>query len=147
MDVKASIVLALTGAALVATVGLYENEGLMVGVNLYSTIFGVVGTMLFVCSAILSGIAITPLLGSRRVNTGELGLIYFGHLRHMSAEDVGGLFAKLSTSRQLDELADQAVRMAKRNWFKHRCLQASLGAALVALGAWVAAFTLLCLVK
>lgn len=75
-----------------------------------------------------------PRLEHRRTaRLATTGLIYFGHLRERSPEDIASALATLTPEEERMQLAQQLHITSKVAWRKHAWLQASL--VLFALGA------------
>jgi hypothetical protein len=127
-DLKASILLAFQGSALVVVL----PWPLPVFIPL-----------LLLGAIVLGILAVLPALGSRRRLRRQHGsnLVYFGHLRWWSPDDLAGKLEAVSRQDATRMLAEQLVRLSRLSWRKHRLLQWSVllsGAAFVAAGAWTA---------
>ncbi|MGW5311209.1 Pycsar system effector family protein [Nocardia thailandica] len=128
VDVKASIVLALVGAVLVAVVAGQNKDGVLTTLTGWRDVAVGVAVVLVLGSLGLAGGAVFPILGSPAQHRDQISAntIYFGHLRHW---DVAQLTAKLRATTQLEEteqLARQIQVMSRGNWRKHRLLQGAL---------------------
>jgi hypothetical protein len=142
VDIKASIVLvvevALAGAAgkslLVSGGVLHGAHGLHLGV----AIVAVVLLALAVGSALW---VVFPRLERRRGRSkAEPGLIYFGHLRRRSVDDIEEALAGLDGAKERHEIARQLRVTARVAWTKHAWLQKSL--ACLAVGVCILALAL-----
>lgn len=128
VDIKASIVLvvevALAGAAgrsLLMSGGVLHDAH---GLHLAAAILAVVLLALAVGSALW---VVFPRL-ERRASRGkaEPGLIYFGHLRRRSVDDIEKALAGLDEAGERHEIARQLRVTAQVAWKKHAWLQKSL---------------------
>ncbi len=146
VDIKASVLLALEGGAIFATLTANGNMGLLSRLIGLGDLAQLLGIILLIGAVTTATWALIPQLGSAAEHraTHRDHTIYFGHLRHW---DPAELAARLRTAGQEDPfpmLARQLVEMSKRNWTKHRKVQASLllgvgGVALIAMAAIMAA--------
>lgn len=142
VDIKASIVLvvevALAGAAgkslLVPGGVLHDAHGLHLGV----AIVAVVLLSLAVGSALW--VVFPRLERCRGRSNAEPGLIYFGHLRQRSVNDIEEALAGLDAAGERYEIARQLHVTARVAWTKHAWLQRSL--VLLAAGVCVLALAL-----
>ena len=145
-DIKASVLLALEGGAIFATLTANGNMGLLSRLTGLGDLAQLLGIILLIGAVTTATWALIPQLGSAAEHraTHRDHTIYFGHLRHW---DPAELAARLRMAGQEDPfpmLARQLVEMSKRNWTKHRKVQASLllgvgGVALIAMAAIMAA--------
>jgi hypothetical protein len=133
VDQKSSIalvVLTAVGAAAASEVfreggGLHDTHG--------AELVVVVAMVALLALAILLALfAVMPSLRHRRArDESPEGLIYFGHLRHRSAEEVAAALAGLDTQEATRQLARQLATTSRIAWRKHVFLQASLAAFLL----------------
>jgi Family of unknown function (DUF5706) len=135
VDVKASIVLVVeTAVAGAATRALIADDGDLhaaTGLHLASAITAVSILVIAVGCALW---VVFPRLERRR--TAELapeGLVYFGHLRLRSPDDIAAALASLTPEEERHQLAMQLHVTGNVAWRKHAWLQRSV--ALFALGA------------
>ncbi len=79
-------------------------------------------------AVVVAGSAVVPLLGRSSKHKAVSGehLIYFGHLRHRTPGDVKTSLADLKHDQELEQISLQLVALAKRNWIKHKTLQAAM---------------------
>jgi hypothetical protein len=129
VDVKASIVLvvetAVAGAGATALVTgkgeLHSASGLHLAcaIAAVACLVGAVGAALWV---------VTPRLARRRnMELAPSGAIYFGHLRHRTADEIESVLTSLSAREELHQLSRQLHVTSKVAWRKHVWLQASIG--------------------
>jgi hypothetical protein len=141
VDIKASIVLvvevAVAGAAgkslLVSGGVLHDAHGLHLAVAITAVVLlsFAVGSALWVVFPRLERRG-----GGRNV---EPGLIYFGHLRHRSVDDIEAALANLDEDGERHEIARQLRVTAQVAWKKHAWLQKSLAFLAVGVGVLVVA--------
>jgi len=133
VDGKAAIVLALEVALMAALINGLAPDGALVALTVVGAVAVHVGAALVTSAALLAAIAVLPMLGSSIAHAREYrsNLIYFGHLRHWpDGSDLANRLRGLSSEDLLEQLARQLREMSRRNWRKHRLLQASILAAL-----------------
>lgn len=137
VDAKASFALTIESAVLGAIVALSAKSGRL------STLHG--GHLLaFRVGVGMLGLAVLAAVGAvipqirRGATKSEWSrhFIFFGHVRHWSADD---LVVAWRDQQLLPVLAHQAVAMSKIAWRKHRLLQFSLASAVLGTGAVVGA--------
>jgi hypothetical protein len=124
-DVKASVLLALEGGVMYATIAAFSAGGLLDGKEYRGLAAAGIAALLL---AIVAGtIAIFPRLG-RRDKDPESGrqVIYFGDLRHWRAQQLSAYIGGLAADEQLQVICQQITEMSRLNWMKHRWVQASL---------------------
>jgi hypothetical protein len=132
VDVKASIILALVAGALVAVSSASGEGDVLSEPSALAAWFEVIGVVLLVVAMGAAGGAVFPMLGARRPGKSAASdLIYFGHLRHRTPHSVERDFQRSTVAEQEAMLARQIVAMSKRNWWKHRLLQAAISLGLV----------------
>jgi hypothetical protein len=125
VDVKASIALAIEAAVLGFVVTLTGDKGVLAHVSSFQAVFLLAGLAALFIAVVLTVLVILPILRARRTKAEyKTNYIYFGHLRHWSADDLAD--ALKSDPVGLPQLSRQLVVMSKLVWFKHRCLQVSL---------------------
>jgi len=71
---------------------------------------------------------ILPALGSTEdlAAASATNLIFFGHLRHWSADTLAVALAEVSAADEISMLSAQLVALSRINWQKHRLLQLSV---------------------
>jgi hypothetical protein len=85
---------------------------------------------------------VLPSLKRRRNKAiADQGLVFFGHLRHRSVEDIEAALLDLSQQEVIRQLASQMQVTSKIAWRKHVRLQAALLLLVIAVGAFVIAQT------
>lgn len=129
VDVKASILLALEGAILVAIVAATASDGPFASLHGWREVFVLMGALSEVLAIASAGSVVLPLLGSPTSHARDHrdNLIYFGHLRHWSnSDDLAARMIRMSPNEEVGHLARQLIRMSTRNWIKHRFLQVSV---------------------
>jgi pycsar effector protein len=142
VDTKASIALVIeTAVAAAALRALITDKGPLhnaTGLHLATSIAAATVLVLAVGCAVL---VILPRLDRGNANGQTTGLVYFGHLRHRSAENIARALADLTPDEERRQLAAQLHVTSEVAWRKHDWLQRSL--ALFPLGAalLVVAFT------
>lgn len=131
VDVKASIVLALTGAVLVAIVAGNNKDGVLTTLTGWRDIVLTASVALIFIALTLAGAAVYPLLGRVKDHKARHldHTIYFGHLRHWDPSQLAAKLQALSPAEETKQLALQMKMMSEGNWRKHRCLQGALVAA------------------
>lgn len=92
-----------------------------------------------VSALIATAMVVLPALG--RAGRSDADLIYFGHLRHWSADDLTTKLTALSSQDEIDMLSRQLVALSSIVWRMHRLLQLSVLLTLLATGLAVAAVT------
>jgi len=124
-DVKASVLLALEGGVMYATVAAFSTGGLLDGKEYRG--LATAGITALLLAIVAATIAIFPRLG-RRDKDPESGrqVIYFGDLRHWKAQQLSAYIGGLGADQQLQVICQQITEMSQLNWVKHRWVQASL---------------------
>lgn len=128
VDVKASIVLALSGAVLVAIISGHTTDSYLSTLTGWREITLRCAIALVLLGILFAGLVVRPALGpagEHHANHRD-HLIYFGHLRHWNPQLLSARLRTLTPNEQSDQVALQLVAMSKRNWWKHRLLQWSL---------------------
>lgn len=128
VDIKSSIVVVIeTAVAGAATRALITDKGELhtaVGLHLATAI---TATVLLVLAVALALWVVFPRLARRRTSRlSPTGLIYFGHLRDRTAEDINNALAAMTPAEERWQLAQQLHVTGAVAWRKHACLQASL---------------------
>lgn len=133
VDVKASIVLALNGAVLAATVSGSNNDSVLSTLTGWREVALRCAIVLVLLGILFAGFVVRPALGPVKVHHAnhQDHFIYFGHLRHWNAQQLAARLRILTPHEQCDQVALQLVAMSKRNWWKHRLLQWSLYATIL----------------
>lgn len=129
VDVKASILLALESAILVAIVAGKAKDGSLASLRGWREVFLLLGTISELFGIVFAGAVVLPLLGGpvKHKHDHRDNLIYFGHLRHWSSgEDLTSRMMRLTVNEEVGHLARQLIEMSTRNWKKHRFLQVSV---------------------
>jgi hypothetical protein len=123
-DLKASILLALQGAVLVAAI----TSAAVVGRSGWAVTVALGGIAVLMLAAGLTATATVPALGSTRAHrrASPNNFIYFGHVRHRPADRLAEQLAAVTEQDQVAMLARQLVVMSVLNWRKHRLLQISM---------------------
>ncbi|WP_326563279.1 Pycsar system effector family protein [Micromonospora sp. NBC_01796] len=136
LDVKASILLAFEGGTIVVSV---PTQGWLsaAATDGWPRYLGLAGIVTLVVAMVLTAVTIAPRLGSPRRHRIEYrdNLVYFGHLRLWSPPALGRRLDRLTLADHNQMLSRQLVVMSRLNWRKHRFLQVSIVALLLALGA------------
>jgi Pycsar effector protein len=144
VDMKASVVLAFEAAVVVLVI---TSDGIwsrLQGPSPWIRPLGYVAVAFLLAGVVFVGAAVWPSTGRvRRLKAGSVSnLIYFGHLRHIPAEELVERLGNLSALDELHMLSQQIVTTSRINWRKHRMIQCSLLSALVGLAALVAVVAL-----
>ncbi|MGW5518677.1 Pycsar system effector family protein [Nocardia africana] len=128
VDVKASIVLALDGAILVAVIAGHNKDGVLAALSGWRDLMQIVASGIVLCALLLAGLVVRPALGPSRKHQVEYHdhVIYFGHLRHWDSQQLAAKLRAMTTHEETEQLANQVIAMSKRNWWKHRFLQWAL---------------------
>lgn len=136
-DLKASILLALQGGALLAV--FTSGELLDRARQQWTTLVAVAATGVLLLALSLSAAAMMPALGSRRrLQSEHLNqMVYFGHLRHWDSAGLADRLGRVSGREEAAMLAHQIVMLSRLNWRKYRLLQLSVGLTMIALLAFV----------
>jgi Family of unknown function (DUF5706) len=139
VDMKASVVLGFEAAVVVLVI---TSDGIwsrLQGTVPWTRPIGYVAVAFLLAGVIFVGAAVWPFTGRvRRLRTGSTtNLIYFGHLRHVPAEELVERLGNLSALDELHMLSQQIVTISRINWWKHRMIQCSLLSALIGLVALV----------
>ncbi len=146
VDIKASVLLALEGGAIFATLTANSTVGLLAKLTGVGDLVQLLGVVLLVGAVTAAIWALMPQLGSAAVHraTHREHTIYFGHLRHWDPAELAARLRTLGHEDPFPMIARQLVEMSKRNWTKHRKVQASLflgvgGVVLIVVAAVIAA--------
>ncbi len=146
VDIKASVLLALEGGAIFATLTANSDVGLLAKLTGVGDLVQLLGVVCLIGAVVAATWALMPQLGSATVHraTHRDHTIYFGHLRHWDPAELAADLRNLEHEDPLPMIARQLVEMSKRNWTKHRKVQASLllgvgGVVLIAVAAVIAA--------
>jgi hypothetical protein len=128
VDIKSSIVVVIeTAVAGAATRAVITDNGelhVAVGLHLATAITATVSLVLAVALALW---VVFPRLARRRTSKlSPMGLIYFGHLRDRTAEDINDALTAMTPAEERWQLAQQLHVTGGVAWRKHACLQASL---------------------
>jgi hypothetical protein len=134
VDTKAAIFFTLQTALLAALINEHARNRMLGQLVGWRHAVADVSIGLSSIAVLVAGAAVFPLLGrsaahrhGRRDN-----LIYFGHLRHWDPDDLAVRLQKLTTEDELQQLGRQLVELSRRNWKKHRRLQAAMALAVAA---------------
>lgn len=140
VDTKASVVLAFEAAVVVLVITSDAIWSRLQGPGPWIRPLGYVAITFLLAGVFFVGAAVWPFTGRvRRLRTGSASnLIYFGHLRHVPAEELVERLGNLAALDELHMLAQQIVATSRINWWKHRMIQCSLLSAFVGLLALVA---------
>jgi hypothetical protein len=133
VDTKASIALAIEGAALGYVISLSDKNRRFASLRGAESWYYGVGVALLLASLLCAALVVMPQLNRRRSRKEwRDNMIYFGHLRHWDADDL----AQALSSARPDEkqLARQLVAMSRIAWRKHSRLQASVALLILASG-------------
>ena len=140
VDTKASILLALEGGSLFAILSANNQAGALRSLDGLPQVLEIIGATVVFLSVFASAAAVFPMLGSVSQHKRDHinNAVYFGHVRHWHADDLGRYLMARDSVDSIATLSTQLVAMSKRNWAKHRLVQASLllavlGVSLVAL--------------
>lgn len=128
VDVKASVVVVIeTAVAGAATRALITQGGELhsaVGLHLATAITAVTLLVLAVACALW---VVFPRLERRRTaDHASGGLVYFGHLRARSADDIAAALGAMTAQEERQQLASQLHITGQVAWRKHAWLQRSL---------------------
>jgi hypothetical protein len=128
VDVKSSIVVVIeTAVAGAAAKALITEKGELhsaAGLHLATAISATVALVLAVACALW---VVFPRLERGRTSTiAATGLVYFGHLRSRSPDDIAQALATLTPDEERMQLARQMHITGQVAWRKHAWLQASL---------------------
>ena len=134
VDVKASIMLTLEGL-LLAAVAAGQTWSRDAGEDTWIRALSLSGFALLTLGMLFAGAAVQPVIGSaRRTRTErEDHTIYFGHLRHWTAETLAARLPSLDDERQVLMLSREIVTAARLTWRKLRLLQVSVAVTLLGL--------------
>lgn len=128
VDVKASVLLALEGGAIFATLSANATTGLLAHATGVVQFLELLGVITLVGAVGTAAWALLPQLGSPAEHkaTHLQHTIYFGHLRHWNPHQLAPRLRTAGRDDPFPMLARQLVEMSKRNWSKHRKIQLSL---------------------
>jgi hypothetical protein len=128
VDIKSSIVVVIeTAVAGAATKALITTKGELHAADGLHLATAIVATVALVAAVALALWVVFPRLKRRRTaRLTPTGLIYFGHLRNRSAEDINKALAMMTPAEERWQLAQQLHITGTVAWQKHACLQASL---------------------
>jgi hypothetical protein len=128
VDTKAAIFFTLQTALLAALIAAHARDRLLGQLTGWRHVLADVSIGLSSIAVLVAGAAVVPLLG--RSATHRRGhrdhLIYFGHLRHWDPDDLAVRLQKLTAEDEMQQLSRQLVELSRRNWKKHRRLQAAM---------------------
>lgn len=133
VDTKGSILLALEGGALFATLSASGKDGALAKLDGWRQAVEISGISALILAMVAAGLAVFPMLGNvrRQYAQHRTHVVYFGHLRHWEPADLQRRLRDLRPEDQFESLADQLVRAGRMNWAKYRLVQLSLVLALV----------------
>lgn len=125
VDTKASIALSLEAAVLVLVIAQSESGKPLAGLDDFALLLFRVGFCSLLASIALSLLVVVPQLKRRKIKpAAPQGMIYFGHLRLRTPEQVEESLR--DSERWLPALSRQLVEMSRIAWRKHAFLQGSL---------------------
>jgi hypothetical protein len=128
VDSKASVALIVEVAVTAAA----TKELISGGGELHHAIGLHLATAITACTLLVLAVAgalavIAPRLARRRnARLDSKGLIYFGHLKDQTADQIAERLTNMTPDRERRELAAQLQITAEKAWNKHVALQASL---------------------
>jgi len=122
VDFKASILLASQVGLLIVAGALVSSKDLTT--TPLANVFGFIGVALLVVSGAAAAGVIYPILANSK--TQEVDLLYFGHVRLMTDEELIRGIQQMSSEQEWATLARQLTRMSQGTWRKHRLLQLSI---------------------
>lgn len=133
VDAKAAILFTVELVLLAALIAAHGHGKLIGRMHHGPRLIAEIGTILAFGSSFLVGGAVIPQLGRTAKHKAQRcdHLIYFGHLRHWAPKELQKRLEKLTSADELEQLSRQLVEMSKRNWVKHRWLQAAMVGALL----------------
>jgi Family of unknown function (DUF5706) len=142
VDMKSSIVVVVEAAVTAAaTKALVTKTGEMHAATGLRLATAIVALLLLALAVALALWVVFPRLKPRRTAaSAATGLIYFGHLRARSADDIERALAAMTPAEERRQLARQLQVISDVAWRKHSFLQASLWAFAVGSILLVAAF-------
>jgi hypothetical protein len=124
IDTKASIFLTAHAAVLGVLVAFRVQAGgpLVRQIGTKQTV-GDVALVLGAAALGVAAVAVFPMLGRPSDHRNSHDLIYFGHLRHRSADEVSAQLMGLEQWEAINQVARHSVAVARINWVKHRAIQ------------------------
>lgn len=124
VDAKASFSFGIQSFVLAAVVTLIADDKLFDDFAQWWVGLFLFGILLLGAGVTVAAVVVAPLLRSRNLKAeSKIDHIYFGHLRHVSPEE---LEARLRDRDILPVLSRQIARSAGIAWKKHRRVQASI---------------------
>nr|WP_219927234.1 Pycsar system effector family protein [Prauserella shujinwangii] len=141
VDAKASFAATIESVILGGVITLSDSRRLLADLNSFPAILRDVGLAILAFAVLCAISVVTPRLRSSKMkNEASDNFIYFGHLRHWTPFELAEVLAYRDT---LPVLSRQLVVMSKVAWQKHRRVQVSLLAsvvavALISLASWLA---------
>lgn len=127
VDTKASFALTIESALLAGVVTLSGEGRVFYHLSGWAVFWYVLGIVLLVTAVLCAIWVVRPRLRDANLkNEAPKNVIYFGHLRHLTAEAVQD---RLQDSSLLPVLSKQLVEMSKIAWTKHKIVQWSLSLA------------------
>lgn len=136
LDTKASIFLTVNVAGLAALLALRtQADGRLSRLHGLQEAVADSGILFCGFAVVIAAAAVFPRLGRTKDHRAQRDIVYFGHLRHRTPDDVARQIMILTEQGQADQLSRQLVVMAKSNWAKHRLMQAALLTSLAGYGA------------
>jgi hypothetical protein len=141
LDTKASIFFTVNVAGLAALLALRtQADGRLSQLHGWHEALADSGILLCGFAVVMAAAAVFPRLGRTKDHRTQRDIIYFGHLRHQTPDDVARQIMMLTEQSQAEQLSRQLIVMAKANWAKHRLVQAALLTSLAGYGAVLLAF-------
>ncbi len=128
VDAKASIVLALeTAVAAVAARELTKDTSPFASATGFKLALALAIAALLGVAVLAALSVVLPRLARRRTHKHSAdGLIYFGHLRLRSEDDIAAALERLDDSRVIRQFASQLSVTSRVAWRKHAFLQLSI---------------------
>lgn len=128
VDVKSSIVIVVEAAvAGAASKALISRTGELHGATGLQLAIAIAAMSSLVLAVVLAIWVVFPRLARRRTSQHAAeGLIYFGHLRDRTPEDIERALARMTPAEERRQLARQLHVISDVAWRKHAHLQASL---------------------
>lgn len=145
VDAKASFIFAIASASVATTVALSANGRVFHDISPTWLKIGYwLGLACLLSGVLLASLVVVPRLRRSSIlkRESKSNFIYFGHLRHWTAEE---LEVALEQKNILSILSRQLVSMAGIAWKKHRWAQWALRFTLI--GAGIELFSAWCLVQ
>ena len=130
-DTKATVVFTIEAAVIAAVVAAFGNPAVAASVTGWRAALVWLGLLASATAVVIAAAVVIPQLGRRAEHTGQMHLIYFGHLHSWQPDDLAARLSTMSDDDEIGQLAAQLTRLGAVNWRKFRLLRVAMVAALI----------------